>query len=314
MRNQLTNCWSRSLQRLRIDPGIKAYTRVLGMSCLFTGDLPMAIITTRDNVSIYAKIWGQGRPVILIHGWPLSADSWDDVAMSLVEAGYQTIAYDRRGFGRSGQPWDGYDYNTLSDDLADVMKFCKVEEATLVGFSMGGGEVARYMTNHSGMHVRSIALVSSIVPYMLQTLDNPQGVPAETFAAMDKALRTDRAAFMASFFKDFFGVGIGSKPVSNELLEWTRSIAMQASLKATVQCANAFANTDFRPDLKSIRVPALIVHGTEDKTVPINASGRAAAIAIPNSTLHEYQGAPHGLFATHRDKLTEDLLAFLKQS
>ncbi len=274
----------------------------------------MANITTRDNVSIYAKIWGQGRPVILIHGWPLSADSWDDVAMSLVEAGYQTIAYDRRGFGRSGQPWDGYDYNTLSDDLADVMKFCKVEEATLVGFSMGGGEVARYMTNHSGMHVRSIALVSSIVPYMLQTLDNPQGVPAETFVEMDKALRTDRAAFMASFFKDFFGVGIGSKPVSNELLEWARSVAMQASLKATVQCANAFANTDFRPDLKSIHVPALIVHGTADKTVPIDASGRAAAIAIPNSTLHEYDGAPHGLFATHREKLTEDLLAFLKQS
>lgn len=175
----------------------------------------MPCITIRDNVQLYVKIWGKGRPVVLIHGWPLSADSWDDVALPLVEAGYQTIAYDRRGFGRSGQPWDGYDYDTLSDDLADVIKFCQAKEATLVGFSMGGGEVARYMTNHSGMHVRSIALVSSIVPYMLQTEDNPLGVPAETFADMHKALRTDRAAFMASFFKDFFGVEIMSKPVSN---------------------------------------------------------------------------------------------------
>ena len=274
----------------------------------------MPYITTRDNVQLYAKIWGKGRPVVLIHGWPLSADSWDDVALPLVEAGYQTIAYDRRGFGRSGQPWDGYDYDTLSDDLADVIEFCQAKEATLVGFSMGGGEVARYMTNHSGMHVRTIALVSSIVPYMLQTEDNPLGVPAETFADMHKALRTDRAAFMASFFKDFFGVGIVSKPVSDELLEWTRSVAMQASLKATVECANAFATTDFRPDLNSIQVPTLIIHGTADKTVPIDASGRAAAIAIPNSTLHEYDGAPHGLFATHREQLTEDLLAFLKQS
>lgn len=233
--------------------------------------------------------------------------------MTLVESGYQTIAYDRRGFGRSGQPWDGYDYDSLTQDLADVMEFCRVKDATLVGFSMGGGEVARYMTNHAGLNVRSIALVSSIVPYMMQTEDNPQGVPAKTFVEMYNALRTDRAAFFASFFKDFFGVGIVSKPASPELLEWTRSIGMQASLKATVACANAFATTDFRPDLTSIKVPTLIVHGTADKTVPIDASGRAAASAIPNSTLLEYEGAPHGLLATHRERLIEDLLAFMKQ-
>lgn len=273
----------------------------------------MAYITTRNNVSLYAKIWGKGRPVVLIHGWPLSADSWDDVAMTLVEAGYQTIAYDRRGFGRSDQPWDGYDYDSLTEDLADVMEFCQAKDATLVGFSMGGGEVARYLTNHAGLNVRSIALISSIVPYMLQTEDNPDGVPAETFVEMYNALRNDRAAFFASFFKDFFGVGIASKPVSNELLEWARSTGMQASLKATVDCANAFANTDFRPDLKSIKVPTLIVHGTADVTVPIDATGRAAADAIPNSKLLEYEGAPHGLFATYRERLIEDLLEFLKQ-
>ncbi len=273
----------------------------------------MPSISTRDNVSLYAKVWGKGRPVVLLHGWPLSADSWDDIAMSLVEAGYRTIAYDRRGFGRSAQPWNGYDYDSLTDDLKDVMEFWRVEDATLIGFSMGGGEVARYLTNYAGANVRSIALVSSIVPYLLQTEDNLEGVPAETFVEIYNALRIDRSAFLASFFQDFFGVEIDSKPVSPELLEWARSVGMQASLKAMVDCANAFATTDFRPDLKSIRVPTLIVHGTADKTVPIDTSARAAAAAIPNSILREYEGAPHGLFATHRERLIADLLAFLKQ-
>jgi len=273
----------------------------------------MTHITIRDNISLGVKIWGQGRPVILIHGWPLSADSWDEVAISLANAGYQTIAYDRRGFGRSDQPWDGYDYDTLAEDLADVMKSCGASDATLVGFSMGGGEVVRYMANHAGLNVRSIALVSSIVPYMLQTENNPHGVPEATFHEMSTAMTSDRAAFFASFFNDFFGVGTLSKPVSNELLEWTRSVAMQASLKATVDCATSFATTDFRPDLESIQVPTLIIHGTADKTVPIAATSRAAASAIPKSTLIEYEGAPHGLFATHRERLTKDLLAFLRQ-
>lgn len=273
----------------------------------------MPYITTRDGVTLYTKIWGEGRPVILIHGWPLSADSWDEVAMALADAGYQTIAYDRRGFGRSGQPWDGYEYDSLAEDLADVMKHCGASHATLVGFSMGGGEVVRYMTNHAGLNVRSIALVSSIVPYMLQARDNPHGVPKATFDKMSQAIMSDRAAFFASFFDDFFGVGMLTNPVSNELLEWTRSVGMQASLKATVDCATAFATTDFRPDLKSIQVPTLIIHGTADKTVPIDATGRAAASVIASSTLLEYEGAPHGLFATHRERLVNDLLAFLKQ-
>ncbi len=273
----------------------------------------MTHIITHDNISLYLKIWGQGRPVFLIHGWPLSADSWDEVAMALVDAGYQTIAYDRRGFGRSDQPWDGYDYDTLADDLADVMRNCGASDATLVGFSMGGGEVVRYMAKHAGLNVRSIALISSVVPYMLQAEDNPLGVPEATFDAMSKAIMKDRARFFASFFEDFFGVGVMSHPVSRELLEWTRSVGMHASLKATVDCVTAFGATDFRPDLKSIHVPTLIIHGTTDKTVPIDATGRAAAAAIPSSTLLEYEGAPHGLFATHRDQLVNDLLAFLKR-
>ncbi len=271
----------------------------------------MPYLTTRDGVSLYFKSWGTGRPIVLIHGWPLSADSWDDVALPLANAGYQTIAYDRRGFGRSDQPWEGYDYDSLADDLADVIKHHAVVDVSLVGFSMGGGEVARYMSRYSDKLVRSVALVSSIVPYMLKTNDNPHGVPQETFDEMTKDMTADRAAFFGSFFNDFYGGGMKSSSVSTELLQWTRSVAMQASLKATLACAESFATTDFRPDLTSINVPTLVIHGTSDKTVPIDATGRPASKGITNATLLEYEGAPHGLFATHRQRLVNDLLAFL---
>ncbi|MGV3484464.1 MAG: alpha/beta fold hydrolase [Planctomycetaceae bacterium] len=272
----------------------------------------MIHLRTRDGVQLYTKIWGQGRPVVLLHGWPLSADSWDEVAMALADAGYQTIAYDRRGFGRSEQPWSGYDYDTLSDDLADVMNELKVADATLVGFSMGGGEVARYMSRHLGKNVRSTALIASIVPYMLKTDDNPHGVDASVFAQMKAGMTHDRASFFAEFFKHFFGVTGDAKPVSPEVLQWAQALAMQASFKATLACAEAFAQTDFRPDLSAFGVPTLILHGTSDATVPIDCSARAAAAAIVQSTLIEYEGAPHGLFATHKQKLISDLNEFLK--
>ena len=269
-------------------------------------------ITTPDNTKLYVKEWGEGHPVVLLHGWPLSADSWDDQAMAIAEAGFRVIAYDRRGFGRSDQPWSGYDYDSLTDDLAAVMKETDAADATLVGFSMGGGEVARYMSRHGGKNVRQAALISSVVPYMLKTKDNPNGVDQTTFEAMAEGMKEDRAHFFSNFFKDFYGVGMLSSPVSEELLEWSRSVAMQASLKATLDCATAFATTDFRPDLSAFSVPTLIVHGTGDETVPIEASARAAAQGIANAKLLEYDGAPHGLFATHKQQLTNDLLAFLK--
>ena len=271
----------------------------------------MPFVTTRDGVNLYTKSWGTGRPIILIHGWPLSADSWDDVALPIAEAGYQTIAYDRRGFGRSDQPWAGYDYDTLADDLADVIKHHTVDDVSLVGFSMGGGEVARYMTRHQGRLVRSTALIASIVPYMLKTDDNPHGVPKEMFDKMTAGIKADRASFFGSFFNDFYGVGTPSCCVSTELLQWNRSVAMQAGLKATLACAESFATTDFRPDLDSFNVPTLIIHGTSDKTVPIDATGRPAAKRISNATLLEYEGAPHGVFATHRQRPVNDLLVFL---
>lgn len=268
-------------------------------------------VTTADKTELYVKDWGTGRPVILMHGWPLSADSWDDQAMALANAGYRTIAYDRRGFGRSSQPWSGYDYDTLADDLAAVIEQTGAKDAAIVGFSMGGGEVARYLSRHGGKGVTQAALISSVVPFMLKTADNPAGTDASVFDAMTKGMKQDRAKFFGSFFKDFYGVGLLSHAVSDEMLAWARTVSMQAGLNATLECAKSFATTDFRPDLAAFKVPTLIVHGTADKTVPIDASGRAAAKGIAQSTLIEYDGAPHGLTATHKDRLTKDLLAFL---
>ena len=270
-------------------------------------------ISTADHTRLYFKDWGTGRPVILLHGWPLSSDSWDDQAMALAEAGYRAIAYDRRGFGRSSQPWSGYDYDTLADDLAMVIERTDASDAVLVGFSMGGGEVARYMSRHGGKNVSKAVLVNSVVPYMLKTSDNPDGVDSFVFDKMTQALNEDRASFFAGFFKDFFGVGLMSHSVSEELLEWARNVSMQAGLKATLACAKAFATTDFRPDLAAFKVPTLVIHGTADKTVPIDAAGRAAARGIAQSTLIEYEGAPHGLFATDKERLTKDLLDFVER-
>ena len=273
----------------------------------------MNFVTTTDKTRLYIKDWGSGPPVILIHGWPLSADSWDDHAVALADGGYRAIAYDRRGFGRSSQPWSGYDYDTLADDLAAVIEQTDAQDAVLVGFSMGGGEVARYMSRHGGKSVVKAILISSVLPYRLKSSDNPTGTEQSAFDETARAIGEDRAHFLAGFFKTFFGDGIISHPVSEELMGWARSVAMQASLKATLECLKSFSTTDFRDDLAAFSVPTLIIHGTEDQTVPINASSRIAAKGIAQSTLIEYAGAPHGLFATEKRRLASDLLDFLGQ-
>jgi non-heme chloroperoxidase len=272
----------------------------------------MAYAETRDGTKIYYKDWGAGDPVILIHGWPLSADSWDPITDALAHAGHRVIAYDRRGFGRSDQPWNGYNYDIFSDDLADVMAAAGASaNVSLIGFSMGGGEIARYMSRHSGKGVKRAALVSSVVPYLLQTDDNPDGVPQATFDQMTQDMLADRPAFMRGFLKTFFGVGFISHPVSDEVLDACWSMTMQSGLHPTLKAAKAFAATDFRDDLPSFKVPTLIIHGTADKTVPIEPTARMAAAQIEDVQLVEYDGAPHGLFETHRDRLIRDLMAFL---
>ena len=276
-------------------------------------ELIVTYIKTRDGVQLYTKQWGEGRPVILLHGWPLSSDSWDDGAMAIAEAGMKAIAYDRRGFGRSDQPWSGYDYDTLADDLADVIAATGADDAAIVGFSMGGGEVARYMSRHGGKGVSQAVLISSVVPFMLKTADNPDGTDQAVFDEMTQGMKEDRAKFFASFFKTFFGVSMMDHATSSEEVEHAWTVALQAGLKPTLAAAAAFATTDFRPDLPAFKVPTLIIHGTADKTVPIDAAGRAAARGIAGSQLIEYEGGAHGLFATHKERLAADLLAFLRR-
>ena len=273
----------------------------------------MPMIEARDGTRLFVKSWGQGRPVILIHGWPLSGDSWDPVSNALAENGYRAITYDRRGFGRSDQPSEGYDYDTFADDLAAVIGACAPgEQVALVGFSMGGGEIARFLSRHGAGQIERVALISSVVPYMARTDDNPEGVPDEVFAEMEEGMRNDRAHFFTGFFKDFYGVGWIDRPVSEEVLNLSWATAMMAGLRPTLLAAKAFASTDFRPDLAAFTVPTLLIHGTADKTVPIDATARAVASAVPHAQLVEYDGEAHGVFATRTERLVDDLVAFFE--
>ena len=270
----------------------------------------MPYATAGDGTRLYYKDWGRGRPVVLIHGWPLSADTFDHAALALAEKGFRTIAPDRRGFGRSDQPFDGYDYDTFADDVAAVLSAAEISDPVgIAGFSMGGGEVARFVSRNPGRVTRA-ALIGSVVPFLLQTDDNPDGAPREVFDGMVGGILKDRPAFFESFFNDFFGVGWISHPVSDGVLRNAWRQAMMAGLRPTIACIQAFSETDFRPDLASFTMPTLIIHGTEDRTVPIDLTGRAAAKAIPNARLIEYEGSAHGVFATDQQRLTDDLVAF----
>ena len=272
----------------------------------------MSFIEARDGTPLFYKDWGAGKPVVLVHGWPLNADMWEYQAPFLAENGCRVIAYDRRGFGRSGQPWSGYDYDTMADDLAALFDALDLRDATLVGFSMGGGEVARYLSRHGGSgRVSRAVLVSAVTPFLLRTEDNPDGVDRSVFDDMVVNLQADRPAFLASFGRQFFGAGLLNFSISNELLQWAGNLALMASPKATLDCVRAFSETDFRGDLPQIRVPVLVIHGDADGTVPIDAAGRRAAAMIPGAQLLEYKGAPHGLFFTEKDRLNQDLLRFI---
>jgi pimeloyl-ACP methyl ester carboxylesterase len=271
----------------------------------------MPRLTTRDGVELHYKDWGSGKPVVLLHGWPLSADTYDDLAMALAGAGFRAIAYDRRGFGRSDQPWAGYEYDTLAADLGAVIEGTGARGAALVGFSMGGGEVVRYLARHAGHDVTHAVLIGAVPPLLLKTADNPDGVDRGVFDGMKEAIAADRAKFWAGFFPQFYGSRLLSQPVSDEVIAWSCAVAMQASLKATIDCVDAFGTTDFRPDLPAVRVPTLVIHGTSDATVPIDISGRAAARGIAGATLKEYEGGPHGLLASHKTEVARDVLDFL---
>ena len=262
-------------------------------------------------INIYYEDMGKGKPVVFIHGWPLSGAMWEYQITQLPQQGMRCIAYDRRGFGKSDRPFGEYDYNTLAGDLKSLLDELDLNDVTLVGFSMGGGEIAKYFSLHAGARVSKVVLVSAVVPYMLQTPDNPDGVPQEEFDKMAKAMIEDRPAFMEGFNDDFFGVSMSHHPVSDAFLTNSLIKTMDASPIATLKCAQAFSTTDFRQDVIKINVPTLIIHGDKDKTVPIKPTGEATAKLLPSATFKIYEDAPHGLWYTHKEQLNQDLIDFI---
>jgi non-heme chloroperoxidase len=277
----------------------------------------MDFITTKDSatgeeIKLSYKDYGKGRPIVLIHGWPLSKEMWEYQLDDLVDAGFRVIKYDRRGFGKSSKPWSGYDYDALTADLNAVMETLDLNDAVLVGFSMGGGEAVRYLSTYGSARVSKLVLVSAVTPYLLKTSDNAEGVDESVFTEMMTQMKEDRIAFLDDFGKKFFGVSLINHPVSTPLLEYYRSLASVAAPRATQACATAFAQTDFRKDVTAITVPTLIIHGDEDQTVPISASSERTAQMIPGAQYKVYKGAPHGLFYTDRKQLNEDLISFCK--
>ncbi|WP_370637579.1 alpha/beta fold hydrolase [Flavobacterium sp. K77] len=268
-------------------------------------------IETAPNVQLYVKDYGQGKPVILIHGWPLSNEMWEYQIDALIENNFRVITYDRRGFGKSSQPWDGYDYDTLTDDLKAIIEHLDLSDAALVGFSMGGGEVVRYFSRHGGKGISKAVLIASVTPFQLQTDTNPDGVPQEKYDGMAELIKADRIDFLDNFGKTFFGQSFLNKPISTPLLDYYRMLCSFASPRATLQCAVSFSTTDFRSEMAAVNVPTLIIHGNEDKTVPIAITSEIAAKLISDNQFIIYEGAPHGLFYTEKEKLNNDLVTFL---
>ena len=275
-------------------------------------------VSTSDNTKLYYKDWQSEhadpaqRTVVLLSGWPFSADSWDDAALAIASAGHRVIAYDRRGFGRSSQPFCGYDYDTLADDLDAVLTHTRAKNIVLVGFSMGGGEVARYLSRYPQNGVIKAAFVASVAPFKVLVEEDSTGAAAAAYEKTKQAILTDQAAFFVAFFEKFFGTPDIAHPISDARLLWARSIALQAGLPATLGCLHAFSHTSFDADLATITVPTLVIHGSDDKIVPLSDDGRKKAHAMPYVKVIEYPGAPHGLFATHKVQLTKDLLEFIQ--
>jgi len=254
---------------------------------------------------------GAGRPVVLIHGWPLSAESWKAQVPALEGAGYRVIAYDRRGFGRSDKPADGYEYDTLAADLAGVIEDLDLRDVSLVGFSMGGGEVARYIANHGESRLHSVVFASAVPPYMLQTPDNPEGPLTQAKAdEMKQGLEADRDTFFEGFTKDFFSAN-GELKVGEKERQAAVALCKQSDQTAALGCMKAFGTTDFREDLKKVTVPTLVLHGDSDGTVPFEGSGKRTHAAIPGSEVVVLEDAPHGCNASHAEQFNAALVAFL---
>jgi non-heme chloroperoxidase len=273
----------------------------------------MATITTPDGVNIFYKDWGSGQPIVFSHGWPLSADAWEDQMLFLAGQGYRCIAHDRRGHGRSSQPWDGNEMNTYADDLAALVQTLNLKDAIHIGHSTGGGEVARYVGRHGTSRVAKAVLISAVPPLMLKTAANPGGLPIEAFDAIRQGVLADRSQFFKDLSAPFYGANREGSKVSEGLRDSFWLQAMLCGHKAAYDCIKAFSETDFTEDLKKFDVPTLILHGTDDQIVPIGASARQSVKLVKGARLLELDGAPHGMCSTHKDQINADLFAFCRE-
>ncbi|MET9480715.1 alpha/beta hydrolase [Streptomyces sp. NPDC006638] len=271
----------------------------------------MGIVTTTDGTDIFHKDWGSGQPVVFSHGWPLNADAWDGQLKLVADHGYRAIAHDRRGHGRSAQPWQGNDMDTYADDLAQVIETLDLHDVVLVGHSTGGGEVTRYIGRHGTARVAKVVLLGAVPPLMLKTDSNPGGLPIEAFDAIRDGVRTDRSQFYRDLSVPFYGFNRAGAAVSQGVSDAFWLMSMQVGLKGALDCVRAFSETDFTEDLKKFDVPTLVAHGDDDQIVPIDASAHRTAQLVQDATLKVYPGAPHGLYGAFADAFNADLLEFL---
>ncbi|WP_213523454.1 alpha/beta hydrolase [Nonlabens sp.] len=263
------------------------------------------------NVSIYYEDQGSGQPIVLVHGWPLSGSMWEYQVPVLVEAGYRVITYDRRGFGRSSRPYSGYDYTSMTEDLHDLIEKLDITDIILVGFSMGGGELARYAATYGTSKISKLIFISSIAPYLLKTDDNPDGAPEVVFHEMEENIKKDRAGFLKTFGEGFVNYEDNKDLISQGQLDYNFQIAIDASPKGTLECINSFGRTDLRGDLEGIEIPTLFIHGDADHIVPLAPSSQQGHQLVKDSQLKIIKGGPHGLYLTHKKELNTLLLDFI---
>ncbi|MEX3943298.1 alpha/beta fold hydrolase [Paraburkholderia sp. BR10937] len=272
----------------------------------------MAKLTLKDGTELFYKDWGTGQPVVFSHGWPLNADAWDAQMLFLATRGYRVIAHDRRGYGRSSQPWDGNNMDRYADDLGELVEHLDLHDAVLVGHSTGGGEVARYIGRHGTGRVCKVVLIAAVPPLMVQTEANPRGLPIAVFDDIRKGVLANRSQFFKDLALPFFGFNREGAAVSKGTIDAFWLAGMQCSIKSAYDCIKAFSETDFTDDLKKMNVPTLVLQGDGDQIVPLDDSGRLSAELVPNSSLVVYAGAPHGMCTTHAEQVNADLLSFIE--